>query len=228
MVSIIVPVYNEERTIYKVIKGLKSLSIQKEIIVVNDGSTDSTASILDSYKGIKVIHMDENKGKASAIKKGLQYASGKYVVFQDADLEYPVENIYVLYKSIESTQADMVVGVRTISWDKLTDISLGSFIANKFIRKLTGGYDIFSGQRIIKTSVLNEICIESSGFEIETEIFLKLVAHKYRINWVPVRYIPRTRAEGKKIGLKDFLAILYTYYRLRYNNFSQKPITSHS
>lgn len=105
----------------------------------------------------------------------LKEAKGDYIAFQDADLEYPVESITVLYKAILENDYNMIVGVRTISWDNLMKMSLGSFLANRVISNISGLPDVFSGQRIIKRSVIKGLDLQSKGFDIETEITLKNV-----------------------------------------------------
>jgi len=217
MLSIIIPVYNEESYIKKVVESVLSLEMDKEIIVVDDGSTDSTFNILEfSFQDeIKIVRNPRNYGKGYAIRQGLNLCEGDIVAFQDADYEYPPENLSFLYRAFKSGNFDSVIGVRTVNWDYLNRLSIGSIVANRIIHKLSGLPDVFSGQRIIKRKVLENLDVTTSGFDIETEITLKLLNSGYRIKWEPIKYYPRTRKEGKKIGAFDFFAIMYKYLQLR-------------
>jgi len=221
MLSVIVPVYNEEDTVGLVLSRLVSLEFVREVIVVDDGSTDCTYKVISEMEGGKVIsvRMDKNKGKAEAVKRGLSLVSSEteVIAVQDADLEYPPENLQKLYRKYLATGADMVVGVRTMSWDEITGISLGSFVANKLIAYLTGCPDVFSGQRLIKKSFIEEVGLSSKGFEIETELTMKAILGDYKVVWEKVDYKPRSRAEGKKIGALDFFRIMRTYWSLKFS-----------
>lgn len=216
--SIVVPIYNEKDTICQVMESLLSLSIDKEIIVVDDNSNDGTFKYLMDFitcSNVKVLRSFRNIGKGFSLMLGIKEAKGDYIAFQDADLEYPVESITVLYKAILENDYDMIVGVRTISWDNLMKMSLGSFLANRVISNISGLPDVFSGQRIIKRSVIKGLDLQSKGFDIETEITLKMFYNNYKIGWHPVPYIPRLKKEGKKIGAMDFLKIMYRYFKVR-------------
>ena len=218
--SVVVPVYNEEHSIGRVLTTVLDLPFVDRVIVVNDGSTDRTGVILSSFernRKVKLIHFPVNRGKGAAIKAALDFVKTEYVAFQDGDQEYPPENLRKLYAAARFSDADMVVGVRTMSWDEITGISLGSFIANKLIVKLTGCPDVFSGQRVVKMEFLRKVGLESSGFEIETELTMKAILLGYDVVWERVSYFPRSRSEGKKIGFLDFLKIMRTYYKLRFS-----------
>ena len=216
MLSVIVPVYNEEATVGLVLSKLTRLEFIREVIVVDDGSTDRTYEVISEMEGGKIVsvRIDRNRGKAEAVKRGLSLVSSEaeVIAIQDADLEYPPENLLRLYDAYLVTDADMVVGVRTMTWDEITGISLGSFVANKLIAYLMGCPDVFSGQRLIKKSFIEEVGLSSKGFEIETELTMRAILGGYRVVWERVDYKPRSRAEGKKIGALDFLRIMRTYW----------------
>jgi dolichol-phosphate mannosyltransferase len=212
-VSVIVPAYNEDRTVGKIIDGLLFLELFREIIVVNDGSTDRTNEVLEGYHGnIIIVNNPKNSGKGYSVLRGLEHITAPYLVLQDADLEYPIENLPKLIRYAEENHSDMVVGVRTMKETEIFKLSTTSFIANKVFRKIIGEADIFSGQRIVKTEILRAMNLRSKGFEIETEITMKALRSGATVKYIPIEYHPRK--EGKKIGVLDFIKIAGVYLSL--------------
>ncbi|WP_029523654.1 glycosyltransferase family 2 protein [Persephonella sp. KM09-Lau-8] len=217
MISVLIAAYNEERFIGRTLEDVLSLPFDKEVIVVDDGSTDGTYSVLESFgRDIILVRNSKNRGKGYSLRKALEYASKENVVIQDADGEYPPFNIERLIERKEKANADMVVGMRMMDLVALyRDVSLASFVANKIFVKLIGIPDVFSGQRLIKTDLARKMNLESDGFEIETEISLKALRLNASIEFVPIYYYPRKREEGKKIGFQDFIKISKYYLKFR-------------
>lgn len=206
--SILVPVFNEKETIKKVIDILEKLPIDKELIVIDDGSTDGTREMLSGIaKQARVVFHEKNQGKGRAILTGLGYASGDVICIQDADLEYDPNEIPGLLKGFDEPGIDAVFGSRFLKSNP--NRYRRYLLGNKF---LTGLINLFYGTRytdsytcykLIKRDVLNSIGLKSSGFEMEAEISIKLAKLKYRVKEIPINYFPRTIDEGKKIGWMD-------------------------
>lgn len=207
----IIPALNEESSIGRVLE--ETLKVCPNVIVVDDGSTDRTAEIVrGGYREVTLLRHDERRGKGAAVRYALEKTKTPYVALQDADCEYPPNNLALL---AEAGMCDMVVGQRTmVVTDFYRQVSLGSFTANKIFAHLAGVPDVFSGQRILRTDFMRSLDLRSNGFEIETEMTFKAIKRKASILFVPVGYHPRTKAEGKKICFRDFLKISAMYCKL--------------
>ena len=213
--SIIIPVFNEERTIEKIIElvsATDTLGLEKEIIVVNDGSTDSTARILSGLKdrfNLILINLEENKGKGAAVRAGLKHASGELVIIQDADLEYDPSDYKKLLREV-SNEFPVIYGSRERKNKKnigYLRYFLGSKILNFLINilfhsKLTDAYTCY---KLFPSELVKNMKIESRGFEFEAEITAKILKNGIKIKEVPINYYPRTFKEGKKIKARDAL-----------------------
>ncbi len=209
-VSVIIPVFNEQGTILEVIERVVRVPIEKEIIVVDDGSTDGSSKILAQLRGrpgIIVHDSGVNGGKGTAIRIGIGYATGEVVIFQDADLELSPEQYPELLEPILKGVADVVYGSRFLK--KVRGQTFLASFANRFLSLLT---TVLYGQRITdmetcykvcRTSILRSLDLRSTGFEIEPEITAKLLRKGIRILEVPIDYKPRTTDEGKKIRWTD-------------------------
>ena len=220
-VSIIIPVFNEEKTVREIIKKVKSVSLEKlkkEIIVVNDGSTDKTKQILSKIKGIKIINK-KNGGKGSAIRSGLSGVTGDIVIIQDADLEYNPQDFPKLIEPILKGQSNVVYGSRLMNLKfKLfgrnqTPLPL-HFIANKILTLFTNLIfesnltDMETCYKAFDAKIVNYSTLSSNGFEIEPELTAYFLKRKENILEVPIKVSPRGYNEGKKIQAKDaFIAI---------------------
>lgn len=229
--SIIIPVYNEERTIKKLLNKVARVKlpglIKKEIIVVSDGSTDATGRILSAEKNIKFLRHEKNKGKGAAVKTGLKYATGDLIIIQDADLEYNPSDYSKLLKPILEDKAGVVYGSRLINyplklWGKNKTVLPTHLIANKFLTFLTNILyksrltDMETGYKLFKREILQNISLKSSGFEFEPEITAKILKSGIPISEVPVKVTPRTYEEGKKIGLIDGFFAVWTLVKYRF------------
>lgn len=232
--SIIIPVYNEEQTIRRVIARVFALPISKEIIVVNDASTDATRSALDELEGragLHVIHKPQNEGKGAALRTGFRHASGDVVVVQDADLEYDPRDILSVIRPIVENEADTVFGSRFLG-EAPQDKSLvhrgGNWLLTTASNWLTGLNltDMETCYKAFRRDVLRQIEIQQNRFGFEPEVTAKLARLQCRIREVPIRYQARSYAEGKKIGVKDLFNAVWCI--VRYGWLASSPTSSHS
>jgi glycosyltransferase involved in cell wall biosynthesis len=230
--SVLIPVYNEERTVEEVVRRVRAVPIAKEIILVDDGSKDRSSEILtrlqeandqtrDPLNQIKVFLQPLNQGKGAALKTALSHATGDVIVIQDADLEYDPRDYPSLLEPIQAGLADVVYGTRfsgggahrvLFFWHyvgNLTLTLLSNMLTNLNLSDMEVGYKSF------RADVLKDIELKSKRFGFEPEITVKLAKKQCRFYEVPISYHGRTYAEGKKITWKDGLAALYYLVRFR-------------
>ena len=218
------PVYNEERTLKEVIHKIKMIDIEKEIIIVDDGSCDKTRKILDNIRddSIKIISHPYNRGKGAAIKTALDFVNGDIVIIQDADLEYDPNDYLKLIQPIETGITDVVYGSRFLTKEKTT--SFFHYFINLFLTSITNLFfgshlsDMETCYKVFKTKIIKELNPESNGFEIEPELTIKALKKDHKIYEIPITYRSRSYHDGKKIswrdGIKTFLVILkYRFVR---------------
>jgi len=214
MLSVIMPAYNEEKTIEVIIKQVNNLPIEKEIIVVNDCSKDRTAAILSSLSlnNLKVIHYASKRGKGAAVRTGLENAVGEFVIIQDADLEYDPNDYLRLLEAIRGDKVDMVLGARfTEGYHGILLPKVGNRFLTGLMNKLFGVKlnDCFTCYKLMRRESILGLGLESNSFDIEIEILVKAIKKGMRILEVPVSYKPRSYKEGKKIKIGDgFWAIM--------------------
>jgi glycosyltransferase involved in cell wall biosynthesis len=213
LLSIIVPVYNEVRTVRAVIDRLLSidLPVAREVLVVDDGSTDGTREVLrqvaDEALPVSIIEAARNGGKGSAIRIGLGQARGTIVAIQDADLELDPQQIRDLVQPILVREADVVYGSRFLAGRPAAPWM--SIAANRFLTGVTNLLygssitDMETCYKVMRSEVARSLGLASNRFDIEPEITAKLLRRGHRIHEVPVRFDPRSRAQGKKIGWRD-------------------------
>lgn len=212
-VSIIVPVYNEARTVKAVIDRLLTidLPIPREIVVVDDGSTDGTHGVLDgvvrSGASVQVITAPRNQGKGSAIRLGLQHASGSIVAIQDADLELDPAELAALIRPILEGHETVVYGSRFLAGGPA--VPWATLAANRALTALTNALygsrltDMETCYKVMRMDVARSLTLVSNRFDIEPEITARVLKGGHRIRELPVRFEPRSRAHGKKIGWRD-------------------------
>lgn len=223
-VSVLIPVYNEVKTISEILIRVAASPIADEIIVIDDGSTDGTKDIVKQISGprYKILLQDKNEGKGSAIRKGLTLVTGDIVIIQDADLEYDPKDYPVLVGPIISGKADIVYGSRWLchGLDKipLNLFRLGRWIVTMLTNALYGVWltDVSCGYKVFKTKVLKEIPLECRRFEFCPEVTAKALRRGYKIHEVSAGYTPRSIAEGKKITYKDGLVAVLTLIKYRF------------
>lgn len=221
--SIIIPSYNEDETILGIIDKVKEQHIgdvSKEIIVVNDGSTDKTEDLLNKVRGIKLISYKKNSGKGFAIREGLKNATGDIVLIQDADLELSPEDYPALIKPIVEGNYEVVFGSRILGGYKFRKSPfyyggrLVTFVANVLYGiKIT---DEPIGYKVFKTRVIKSLNLRCERFEFCPEVTAKIARKKIPIFEVPVRYVPRKKTEGKKLKSWDGFQAIWTLLKYRF------------
>ena len=224
LLSIIVPVFNEEKTVRAVIERLLAidLPVAREIVVVNDGSTDGTRAVLDALPAdgdrLRIVHAVTNGGKGRAIRTGFEHARGTIVAIQDADLELDPAEIAGLVLPILSGETRAVYGSRFLNGSQ--GAPFVSMAANRFLTGLTNVLygarltDMETCYKVMRADVARALELESNRFDIEPEITAKLLRAGHRIVERPVKFEPRSRAQGKKIGWRDgvkAIAVLAKY-----------------
>jgi glycosyltransferase involved in cell wall biosynthesis len=221
--SVIIPVYNEAGTILEIIQRVKEAPFEKEIIVVDDSSTDGTASLLKgNNEGIKPLFHDRNKGKGAAIRTALPHITGEIAIIQDADLEYHPSEYPRLISPILNGVADVVYGSRFQGGTHRV-LYFWHSVGNNVVTTLSNMFtnlnlsDMETGYKVFRSEVLKKIKIESNRFGFEPEITAKIAKMGCRIYEVPISYWGRDYSEGKKINWKDGLAALY--WIIKFNIF---------
>jgi len=222
--SVIVPVYNEEKTVQKVLTRLLKVKDVTQVILVNDGSTDGTKKVLSKLKHRKLnIFHKPNGGKGSAIRYGLAKVTGDYVLIQDADLEYDPSDIPALLQPIKNKRATIVYGSRFLGphtnllfWHRKGNDFL-NFMVNMLYNTTLS--DMETCYKVIPTKMWKEARITSNKFDIEPEITCKLLRRGYRIYEVPISYMGRDFSEGKKITWVDGIDALKSILLLRFLPF---------
>ena len=233
--SVLVPVYNEERTLEEIVRRVCAFQMAKEIILVDDGSKDRSREILthlqeanqranDPLNQIKIFFQSQNQGKGAALRTALGHVTGEIVLVQDADLEYDPADYPALIEPIQKGQADVVYGTRFAGggahrvfffWHSMGNrvlTLLSNMLSNLNLSDMEVGYKVF------RAEILQGIELKSRRFGFEPEITMKLAKKGYRFYEVPISYHGRTYEEGKKITWKDGIAALYCMIRFRFTD----------
>ena len=224
--SVIIPCFNEEKTIETVIQKVLDVGIKDiELIVVDDGSVDETSKKLTELsKQNKIIHIthQKNLGKGAAINSAIQRISKEIVIIQDADLEYNPNDYYGLLLPFFEANADVVYGSRFLGGQKYSRIHFfWHYLANKLLTFLCNIFtnlnmtDMETGYKLFKKDVIKSIKIEEKSFGVEPEITIKLSKKKFKFFEVPISYNGRSYEEGKKIGLKDAFIAVYCIFKYK-------------
>lgn len=228
--SVLMPVYNEQATLQKVVNRMLAIDWQVdfEFVIVNDGSEDDTAAILDgiSDKRAVVFHQPKNQGKGAAIRKAVELASGDYMIICDADDEYRPEEIPMLIQPVLDGEAKVVYGTRAFS--SHTSFSYWYVIGNKGVNFVTNvlfnAYvsDVETCFKLMPLALYRSLNIKEKGFGMEAEVTAKLLARGWRPYEIPISYKARTRAEGKKITAWDGVEALWILLKLRVREGSRR------
>jgi len=225
--SVIIPVFNEKATIEEIIKKVKKVPVEKEIIVVDDGSTDGTSNILKKVADekkinneIKIILKEKNEGKGVAIREGLKYVNGDIVVIQDADLEYDPSDWIKMLKVMDEKKADVVYGSRVLGREKKS--SLAFYLGGRILSIITNFLyraeitDEPTCYKMFRTEIIKNLSLKCKGFEFCPEVTAKIRKKGIKIYEVPIRYNPRSIKEGKKIRWKDGIIAIWTLIKYRF------------
>lgn len=227
--SIVIPVYNEVSSVLEVLHSIEKLAIDKEIIIVDDGSTDGTRDVLKKYEGAspkaKVILMEKNGGKGTALREGFKHATGDYTVVQDADFEYDPKDLLIMFAYAQQHNADVVYGNRFATKRFYEGMDWKNFLGNNVVLPimaslLYGEYipDEATCYKMIKTDVLKSIPLECKRFEFCPEITAKVRKRGYKIHHIPIKYFPRTTNAGKKLkALQDGMEAVWTLLKYRFS-----------
>jgi dolichol-phosphate mannosyltransferase len=225
--SIVIPAYNEERYIGELLEQVRAvdlgaLGVDKEIIVVDDCSADRTSAIAGAAPGVRLHRMPVNGGKGQAVRAGIELATGDYLIIQDADLEYDPQDYVPMMRAILEKRGDVVYGSRYLGRGRHPQQSLAAYAGGRSLSLVmlacTGHTvtDTVTALKLFPRDLLPSLHLETTGFETDHEITAKVLARGLRIVEVPVRYYPRSREDGKKIGPSDWFKAVRTFWRYRH------------
>jgi len=221
--SVIIPAYNEERTIEDILhKVLRAeIPLEKEVIVVDNNSSDCTVARATSVSGVRVIH-ESRRGKGAALMRGMAEATGDIIIFQDADLEYDPDDFSAVIAPILNGKTEAVLGVRITPRHLHWYIRYFGYMGNLAITLWTNLlYSNRAGEyegcyKAFTARLLSEITLHQPGFEIDNELVCKILKRGYKTTDVRIHYYPRDYGEGKKIGARDFFRIIWTVTKYRF------------
>ena len=226
VLSIVIPAYNEERFIGTLLERIRAvdlttLGLTKEVIVVDDHSADRTSEIVLGFPEARLHRMPANGGKGKAVRQGISMATGRYLIIQDADLEYEPGDYVPMLQALLAGKGDVVYGSRYLGHGRHPNQSLAAYLGGRSLSiagwLATGRYltDTVTAYKLFHRADITAIDLRTSGFELDHEITARILARGHRIVEVPIRYAPRSREEGKKIGARDWFTALRTFWQFR-------------
>jgi glycosyltransferase involved in cell wall biosynthesis len=224
--SVIMPCFNEHKTVAEVIARVHAAAPEAEIVLVDDGSTDGTRELLAGYTPqthpyLRIILHAQNGGKGAALHTGFEAAAGDILLIQDADLEYDPRDYPALLRPIEEGRAEVVYGSRFLGGPRRT-MMFWHMVANKLLTLMTNVLydtilsDMETGYKVFRADAIKGVPLRARRFDFEPEVTAKMLKRKRRIYEVPISFDPREYAEGKKIGLKDAFAAVWTLLKYRF------------
>jgi len=226
--SILIPVYNEEKTISKILDVIKKVDlgkVDKEIIVVDDGSKDNSLEILKTIKNIKLIAHKKNQGKGAAIRTAIKHSTGDIIIIQDADLEYDPNDYNNLIQPITQNKAQVVYGSRRLKKDNQKHSGLSFYLGGISLTWITNIIyptahitDEPTCYKVFKTNIIKNIKLNCKRFEFCPEVTAKVLKKGIKIYEVPISYYPRSIKEGKKIKARDWFEAVWTLIKYRFVN----------
>ena len=224
-ISVVIPVYNEVGTVEEIVARVQAVSLDKEIVMVDDASTDGTCERLEqidqAHENVQVIYHEHNQGKGAALRTGFKSVTGDVVIIQDADLEYDPKEYPVLLEPILDGRADVVYGSRFLGGPHRV-LFFWHYVGNKFLTLLSNALtnlnltDMETCYKVFKREILEGMALKSNRFGFEPEFTVKVAKKKLRIYEVPISYSGRTYAEGKKIGWKDGVKAIFSIFYFRF------------
>jgi len=224
--SVVIPAYNEARFVATLLERVKAVDLSPlgfgtELIVVDDGSTDGTAEIVEAIPAVRLLRLPAHGGKGRAVRAGIAAASGELLIIQDADLEYDPRDFVPMIQAWLDHRATVIYGSRYLRGGRHPNQSLAAYAGGRSLslvcRLFTGTYlsDTVTALKLFPREEIAALPLQTSGFEIDLEITARLIARGRTIAEVPIRYYPRSRAEGKKVGARDWVKAIATLYRFR-------------
>jgi glycosyltransferase involved in cell wall biosynthesis len=223
-ISVIIPTFNESKTIEEIVRRVQARQVASEIVIVDDGSVDGTRDLLqklNGHNGVRVVLHERNQGKGAAVTTGLRAAAGDVLIIQDADLEYDPRDYPALLKPIEEGIADVVYGSRFLGGPRRPTM-FWHMVANKLLTLMTNILynniltDMETGYKVFRREIVQGMTIHARRFDFEPEFTAKILKRKVRIYEVPISFNPRDYSEGKKIKLKDAFSALWTLFKYRF------------
>jgi glycosyltransferase involved in cell wall biosynthesis len=226
VLSIVIPAYNEERFVGTLLEQIRHvdldlLGVSKQVVVVDDHSSDRTPQIVAEFPEVIFERLPANRGKGHAVRRGMALATGDYLIIQDADLEYDPQDYVPMMRALLEGRGDVIYGSRYLGRGRHEGQGMAAYLGGRSLslvgRLCTGTWltDTVTALKLFPRTLLPSLELTTSGFELDHEITAKVLARGLRIVEVPVSYRPRTREEGKKIGLRDWFIATRTFFRFR-------------
>lgn len=224
--SVVIPAYNEERYVGALLERIKAVDLAPlgfgmEIIVIDDCSSDRTAAIVAGVAGVGLIALKKNGGKGGAVRAGIAASTGDLLIIQDADLEYDPQDYVPMMRALLDGRADIIYGSRYLGRGRHENQGLAAYLGGRSLSLIGWGFtgtfltDTVTAFKMFHRAEIAALPLETSGFELDHEITARMLARGKRIAEVPIRYYPRSREEGKKIGPRDWFIATRTFWRYR-------------